>query len=138
VRRPYLWLLGGVAALALVLSALGRVPGRRASVETPAADSTSVEAVTLVIHGGTVTPATVRVAKGTRVALTVTNTGASRAELALPGYEERLPAIVIPAGSTWSGQFAADRPGDDFAWMVNGQAAGRFTVVGSHLEEGHR
>jgi hypothetical protein len=127
-----------VAALALALSALGRAPGRRALVEAPATDSTLVEAVTLVIRGGALTPATVSVAKGARVALTVTNTDASRAELSLPGYEELLSAIVIEPGASWSGQFVADRPGDDLAWMVNGTTAGRLTVAGSHLVEGHR
>jgi hypothetical protein len=138
VRRSYFWLLAGVAALALALSALGRAPGRRALVEAPAIDSTLAEAVTLVIRGGALTPATVSVANGTRVALTVTNSDASRVELALPGYEERLPAIVIEPGASWRGQFVADRPGDDLAWMVNGKIAGRLMVAGSHLEEGHR
>ena len=57
------------------------------------------------------------------------------------------PAIVFPAearyvgehGTSWiDEQVFADRPGDDFAWEVNGQVAGKLTVSGSHLVEGHR
>jgi hypothetical protein len=78
------------------------------------------------------------VPKGTRVLLSVTNRRRLPVEVALPGYEDHLPSFRLRAGETWRGAFLADRPGEDFAWMIDGSPAGRFTVAGSHLVEGHR
>jgi hypothetical protein len=58
--------------------------------------------------------------------------------VALAGYEELLPPRRIAPGETWSAEFVSSRPGDDFAWLVDGRPAGRLRVTGSHLEEGHR
>jgi hypothetical protein len=58
--------------------------------------------------------------------------------LALAGYEDRLAIPALSPGATWSGEFIADRPGEDFAWLLDGVPAGRLAVTGSHLVEGHR
>jgi len=138
MKRSYLALLGGVVVLAVALSVLGRSPRRRtAAVETTAPAGPVVE-VTLVLRGGTMTPETVSVEKGSRLILTVTNTGRTPAVLTLPGYDDRLPAIALEPGGSWRGEIEADRPGDDFAWTLDGEPAGRFIVAGSHLVEGHR
>ncbi len=137
-RRPYLWLLGAVLALALAVSALGRVPGRRAMIREKLATPTTAVAVALTIEDGALNPATIHALKGQRLALTVVNAGSSRAELALPGYEDRLPAVALQPGASWRGELLADRPGEDFAFLVNGEPAGRLIVAGSHLVEGHQ
>ena len=41
-------------------------------------------------------------------------------------------------GANYVHHVLADRPGDDFAWIVDGAAVGRLVVQGSHLVEGHR
>ena len=47
-------------------------------------------------------------------------------------------AAEVPGKASARAEFTADRPGDDFAWIVNGIPAARLTVSGSHLIEGHR
>lgn len=138
MRRPYFWLLGGVVALALALTLLGRAPLRNVEVsDTPLAPAPAVEAA-LEIRSGMISPSVVSVSKGDRIALIVTNADRSRAELTLLGYEDHISGIAIESGASWKGELFADRPGDDFAWVVNGRPAGRLAVSGSHLVEGHR
>jgi hypothetical protein len=124
-----------VAALAVTL--LARAPKGPPPSATTAAPAAST-AISLEIGDRGLTPGLVRVNKGDRIALKVHNAGASRVEIALPGYEDRLPAVTIEPGETWTGELQADRPGEDFAWMVNGKPAGRLVVAGSHLVEGHQ
>jgi hypothetical protein len=68
----------------------------------------------------------------------VVHRGTGPARLALMGYEDRLGVAEVAPGATWRASFVADRPGDDFAWMLDGAPAGRLRVSGSHLVEGHR
>ena len=138
MKRPYLWLLGIVVGLALVLTAVGRAPRQLPGAVPAASAPAPVVTVTLEIRGDSISPAVVRVAKGDRVALVVLNAGPSGARLSLPGYEDRLEAIPLAPGAAWRGGFLADRPGDDFAWILNGRPAARLVVEGSHLVEGHR
>lgn len=137
-KRAYLWLLGAVVALAIGLSAVAHAPGRRAAGNSTYRAPAPTIAVVLTLRDGTVSPAVTQVEKGERVLFQVTNAGSTGASLALLGYEDRLPAITLAPGSDWKGELIAERPGDDFAWMVNGKPAGRFVVAGSHLVEGHR
>ena len=60
------------------------------------------------------------------------------ARLALHGYQDKLMIGWIEPDSTWRGEFLADRPGEDFAWMLEGEPAGKLSVTGSHLVDGHR
>jgi hypothetical protein len=76
------------------------------------------------------------VPKDRRVALTVVNRGAGPSTLALTGYEDRVRLGPVAPGATRAIEFQADRPGEDFTWMVDGVPAGRFTVAGPHLDEG--
>lgn len=137
-KRAYFWLLGAVVALAIGLSAVAHAPGRRATGNATYRVPAPTVAVVLTLRDGTVSPAVTRVEKGERVLFQVTNAGSTGASLALLGYEDLLPAITLAPGSEWKGELLAERPGDDFAWMVNGKPAGRFVVAGSHLVEGHR
>ena len=136
MRRRYGVLFVVILAIAFVLARV-RAPhvaprGGRAPGAVPA------ETVALVVAGGSVTPASVSVPKGSRVWLIVKNRGAAPAQLALAGYEERLVVPRLGPGVAWSGSFTAELPGDDFAWLVDGKPAARFQVTGSHLVEGHR
>ena len=135
MKRAYLVLIAASLAAAVGLAALARVPQPR--------DTTRVEpvrprvAVRLTVEHGTVTPGVSTVRKGLVIRLAVLNRGASAVRFALSGYEERVSVARIAPDSTWRTEFLADRPGDEFEWLVDGRAAGRFIVLGSHLEEGH-
>lgn len=139
MKRRYLGLLAATVATGVAMSLWGG-PGRiRNDTESAHEIVDPVAEVALRIgpYGG-VDPQSVSVEKGTRVALTVTNAGSARVRVELPGYEDRLPGLRLEPGAIWRGTFVADRPGEDFAWMVDGKPAGRFAVTGSHLIEGHR
>lgn len=138
MKRSYVWLGLVILVAAAAVTALGRSPSHRSGEEAAPAAEVPIADIALEIRDGSVTPAAVRVEKGTRVRLRVTNAGAAAATLALPGYEDRLPIPLLEAGARWEGEFLADRPGDDFAWVVNDRPAGRLVVSGSHLVEGHR
>ena len=137
MRRAYLLLLAGVAVLAVVASVAAHAPARgRAAAPAPHALPTAALALALV--DGRMAPDPAAVPKGHRVALTVTNRGSRAVDVRLAGYEDRVHAPALAAGATWRVEFVADLPGEDFAWLVDGQPAGRLAVTGSHLVEGHR
>jgi hypothetical protein len=135
--RRYVWLLLCVLGLALALSALARAPRRTPIPVPPPPRHAPIVSVRLEIRGGTIAPAFVRVPKGARIALVVANEDRREARISLPGYEDRLAPISVAPGSTWSGSFVADRPGDDFAWMLDDRPAAKLEVEGSHLVDGH-
>lgn len=137
MKRPYLLLFTAVVVVAVVLVVLQRRP-RGGSTPSGAPAVADTVALALEIKGGAVLPAAAAVPKGRRVRLTVVNRDPGPVNLGLTGYEDLLPAHTLAPGETWRAEFLADRPGDDFAWMVNGQPAARLSVAGSHLVEGHR
>lgn len=92
----------------------------------------------LTVTGRRVMPEAVAIPKHRLVHLSVTNRDTRPVTLSLAGYEDRLHTAPIPPDSTWRGTFLADRPGEGFAWQVNGMALGRLDITGSHLEEGHQ
>ena len=131
----YLALLLGAVAIGGLISTFARAPRHAATtVAVPGAEATAVE---LEVRGGAVTPASLAVPKDHRVMLTVVNRGDRPARLALAGYQDRF-SIALAPGATWRGAFLADRPGEDFAWLLDGTPVGRVAVTGSHLVEGHR
>lgn len=135
MNRAYVVLIAASLAAAVGLGALARVPQPR--------DTTRVEparprvALHLTVENGSVSPGVSTVRKGLVIRLTVLNLDASAVRFELTGYEERVSVARIAPDSTWRTEFMADRPGDEFEWLVDGRAAGRFIVLGSHLEEGH-
>ena len=140
MKRRYLWLLVASAAVALILTMWGGTRTQRA-LAPDASESAWVRPVELEIMigpDGAMTPPSVHVEKDKRVLASLTNTGPRPVRVELPGYEDRFAATTIEPGATWRGDFLADRPGEDFAWMVDGKPAGRLVVAGSHLIEGHR
>ena len=136
MNQRYGLLFSGVVAAAVLVTLLGRLPDRPPvrPARTPAPERAFV---TLVIRDGAVGPELATVAKGNEVTLRVQNQEPRGVRLELAGYEDAV-SIQIDAGAAWSTSFIADRPGEDFAWLLNGQPAGRFAVSGSHLVEGHR
>ena len=134
--RRYGWLLLALLLAALVLAPLARRARPRAAAAPTAVPAPTV-ALTLVARDR-IEPADSVVAKNVRVQLAVTNAASRPVRFALAGYEDRVSAAVIEAGATWRVEFLADRPGEGFAWLLDGEPAGTLTVAGSHLEEGHR
>lgn len=127
--------------IALALSAIALVAGR--SWRMPVAGIPQPEeersvALDLVITKSGLEPSSAVVPKDRYVVLSVRNTRRVPAGISLQGYQDRLSIGIIRPDSVWRGRFLADRPGDDFAWMVEGEPLGRLAVQGSHLVEGHR
>lgn len=125
-----------VLAAALAVSVLARLPRPASRHEEPE----PVPAFELAIEIGdsSVTPASVAVPKNHRILLRVHNQAAHPLSVRLAGYERQVSIAALPADSTWRGEFLSDLPGEDFAWLVDGQPVGRLSVSGSHLVEGHR
>ena len=115
---------------------------RRARLEAPpparTAQAGGIDVALIITPDSRIEPAEVAVAKDTRVRLTVTNHHRLAVSLALMGYQDRFAVAYLPPDSVWRGEFLADRPGEDFAWMLEGAPVGRLRVTGGHLVEGHR
>ena len=135
--KRYGLLFGAALATALVMGLLARLPSRASSPHAAQARLAEVSLGLAITHDG-ISPAASAVPKDHRVRLEVVNRRAQPATLALAGYEERVPSHTLAPGATWRVAFVADLPGEDFAWLVDGQPSGRLSVTGSHLIEGHR
>jgi hypothetical protein len=136
VKRPYLAL---AAVVVVVAAGLGLVGGRgRDEAPRTVPVAAPLTELAIAIEAVSVSPATVSVPKGHRVRLRVEHRGAATVRLALAGYEDALAIPPLEPGTTWTGEFLADRPGEDFAWLLDDRPAGRLMVTGSHLIEGHR
>jgi hypothetical protein len=139
VTRRYFLLFVGIAILGLALSYVARSERfRPRATQTTAAAPAPRAAISLRVRNGSIEPSATRVPLGARVSLEVANEGRDEARLALAGYGARLPEIDLAPGGVWKGEFTADLPGEDFAWLIDGRPAGRLLVAGSHLIEGHR
>ena len=133
----YLTLIVAVLLAAIALTVITRMPRRGATV-APKVAEIPVADLAIELKDGAVIPFASSVPKDHLVRLVVTNTGTRAADLRLVGYENHVRIDSLAPGARWTGEFIADLPGDDFAWMIGGQPAGRFGVAGSHLVEGHR
>ena len=108
------------------------------SVSPAAPSPTTVLAVMVDVYPDRVVTAPPALPVGSTVALTVRNHTQAPVRLALSGYEDRVSARSIAPDTSWRDTFLAYRPGEQLAWLVNGEPAGRFDIRGSHLEKGHR
>lgn len=132
-------LLGlGVLALALIVAMVARPQRRPAAPPVAEAVVRPDRHVSVVIQGASLEPARTTVPKGARVTVTVGNRDRVPRTVGLLGYEDRVAPASVAPGSSATLRFSADRPGSDFAWLVDGHPAGVFAVSGSHLVEGHR
>jgi hypothetical protein len=134
--KRYLVLFAAALLVGVALVPLARRPAPARSV-TPAAAAPIVN-VTVAITAHGLSPDAFAVPKGHRVVLTLENHDTRDHTIALAGYEDRLASGRLAEGASFHGEFVADRPGEDFAWLVDGRPAGRMSVQGSHLIEGHR
>lgn len=137
MKRAYLLLFALILVLAALLTFLGRSRPRDVARAVVTTEAPAID-LTLGILDGQMTPTVAAVAKGSRVRLRVDYRGDHPAKLALAGYEDRLVIPTLAPDTVWMGEFLADRPGEDFAWLLDGEPAGRLCVTGSHLVEGHR
>lgn len=136
--RRYLVLLGLAFAVGLALVPLARRARIAAPRDTEADGARFVDLALVVTPEFRVAPESAAVPRDARVRLAITNRYRGAVSLALMGYQDRFGATNIPPDSTWRGEFLADRPGEDFAWVLEGAPVGRLRVTGSHLVEGHR
>ncbi len=135
--RRYALLFLGILLLGIALVGFGHI--RRAEPERPPATSLpGARDVALEIGPRGMAPPSVTVPKGVRVRLNVVNRNPRPVRFALAGYQDRLGVLTLGSGESAQREFVADRPGEDFAWLVDGSPQGRFEVAGSHLVEGHR
>ena len=135
--KRYAMLFGSALVLGIVLMLVARnvhtqPPAAPKVVEIPTVD------LMLTLTKAGITPENSSVPKDHRVRLTIVNRRRDRVGLALHGYQDKLMIGWIDPDSTWRGEFLADRPGDGFAWMLEGEPVGQLNVSGSHLVEGHR
>ncbi len=137
MNRRYAVLVAAIALGALAVGALARLPRgeqrpREARAEAPRID------LSLEYAHGRLAPESAAVPKGHRVRLRLANRSGAAISVRLAGYDDRVRVAALAPGDAWTAEFLADLPGDDFAWLVNDQPAGRLAVTGSHLIEGHR
>lgn len=136
MKRAYFVLFAAVIAAAAATALLARMPG---PAPAPVGDAPEVPttALSIAIDQGAIEPERTTVPKGHDVRLRVENRESHRVALVLAGYEDRLSLVLEPREER-TVSFISDRPGADFAWLLDGEPAGRLTVSGSHLVEGHR
>lgn len=128
-------------ALTAVLLASGvTLVARRphAAAPAPVAAPLPDTSLTIVMGHDGLQPERASVPKDHRVSLTFSNHSGHAIVVSLSGYDPEPGIGRLEDGDTWCGTFTSDRPGDDFAWIVDGKPAGRLAVSGSHLAEGHR
>ena len=129
-------------ALAVVLAAFGLLLGRTIRLPLPSGDESEprreVPLDLTVTSDDHITPAFASVPKDHRIKLSVTNRHRRQVTLTLMGYQDRFEVANVMPDSVWHGEFVADRPGESFAWILEGAPVGRLEVTGSHLVEGHR
>jgi hypothetical protein len=136
--KRYLGLLVVVIALGLV-AMVARRTIRTAPESGARPAARPVVALDLTITSDEhITPAVAAVPKDHLVRLTVTNRHRRQVTLTLMGYQDRFGVAYVAPDSVWRGEFVADRPGEAFAWMLEGSPVGKLQVTGSHLEEGRR
>jgi len=136
MRNRYLGLFVLFLMIAVVLPAIRRA-SRPAAPAPPASSTAPVVTIRIEIADGVVSPANASVPKDHRVSLELVNQGAHATSVRLAGYEDRVATELAP-GATARIEFLADRPGEDFPWLVDGRPTGRFVVAGAHLEERRR
>lgn len=134
--RRYLVLLVTAVVAGVLLAIAARLPRDRDRA-APHAVALPTASVALAIADTGMVPGRSSVAGGTLVKLALENRTAHTVTVTLIGYEDRLAVGAIAPRGRWSGQFVADRPGEDFTWSIDGAPAGRLSVTGSHLVQGH-
>lgn len=137
MKRSYVRLAVVMVFAALGLGLLTRLPQKEPPRPAPPLSGPRITVSLEIAAGGEALADTSSVPKGSAVTLRAVNRGDRPRLLSLSGYEDRLRLVVVP-GEIARATLRADRPGGDFAWLVDGVPAGRFAVTGSHLDEDSR
>ncbi len=137
MNRRYGWVLIAALAGAVLVSVLLRMP-RPVTATAPAPAAAQSVEFGLTVFDGRIEATADSIEAGSAVTLSITNHANTSQHVRLTGYEDRVDTGEIAPGATWRGNFIADRPGEQFAWLVNDQPMGRLDIKGSHLVEGHR
>ena len=137
MKRYGLLALVVLAGAALILAA-ARPRSATVAPRVVPADARAERALSLVIADGVIAPERTEVPKGAQVLARVENRDSFPHRFSLLGYESAVSPAALSPGSAATVRFIADRPGSDFAWLLDGKPAGVFVVQGSHLVEGHR
>jgi len=136
--KRYLVLLAIVIAVGVVATVASRAKRDDAGTVTSGAERPVVTLALTITPEGDIDPATTSVPKDHLVRLTVTNHYRRQVTLTLMGYQDRFGVAYVGPDSVWSGEFVSDRPGDGFAWILEGAPVGRLDVTGVHMIEGHQ
>ena len=127
---------------AAFLAGAGLVVARRAprpaAVEEAPAPPAPLVGLAIRVEDGAILPARTEVALGTRLVLTRLNAAHETHVIGLSGHEQALPPCTLQVGESRTDTLLLTLPGDDFAWLLDGQPSSRLSVTGSHLVEGHR
>ena len=137
MNRRYGWVLIAALAGAVLVSVLLRLP-RPVATTAPTPVAAHGVDFGLTVFNGWIEATTDSIEAGSAVTLSITNHASTPQRVRLAGYEDRVDTGEVLPGATWRGVFIADRPGEQFAWLVNDQPMGRLDIRGSHLVEGHR
>lgn len=136
MSRAWVALATLVAIAAIAAGLAPRRPHEAANVPAPRATRPAATLM-VTIRDGVITPDAVAAPVGAHVTVVAQNAESRALTLSLMGYEDQVK-LALDAGTTGQVAFDADRPGEDFAWIVDGRPVGRVRIVGSHLVEGHR
>lgn len=137
MKRPWVVLIAVAAMAGAALVIARRTPVGSPSEPLEAAP-VAVVGLSLSIEDGKLSPAQTTAPLGSLLVLTVLNASARSHVFALAGYDHALPACTLLAGESRIDTLLLSLPGDDFAWLLDGEPAARLDVAGSHLVEGHR
>ncbi len=135
MTRRWLSLALLVLVGAAAFTVAGRLP-RRAGAPAAPPPPPPLDADTLVVGDGVVSPQRIAAVLGHRLAITVVHRGRAPVRLALSGYEHAFVPRRLAPGESRTDTLLLDLPGEDFAWMLDGQPAAQLLVAGSHLGEG--
>jgi len=135
--KRYLMLFGSALVFGVALMLVARTVHMPAPPAPKVVEIPSVDLALALTRQG-ISPENSTVPKDHHVRLTIVNRRRDRVGLALHGYQDKLMIGWIDPDSTWRGEFLADRPGEGFAWELEGEPVGKLSVLGSHLVDGHR
>lgn len=132
--------------LALAVMVAATVVGISLRQQQPAVPAAPANAPVPVVHRAALeltaegmTPYRIKAPKDSEVHLLIRCApGAAEGLLALTGYQDRVGPVEVGPGLSREVVFVADRPGDDFAFVLGERVLGRLHVTGSHLEPGHQ
>ena len=137
MRRSWLLLIAAALLVGAGLVIARRVP-HAVPTEVPVSSPAPLVGLAIRVESGTILPAGAELALGSRLVLTRINAAFEPHVIALSGYEHALPACTLQVGESRADTLLLTLPGDDFAWLLDGQPVARLSVTGSHLVEGHR